>query len=152
MSADEAWSELKRTEAAMVQARMAFMATDWGPVLRRALETWDGVPTALGLLRILPRERVEPFAGGLLAMAVVTHGQIGIVRELLASLGPGWMSANARGFVEDTIASPDATDEQFRRLAELLRELDELELLTLVVAAAAESEDPDIREVAEDFR
>lgn len=151
MSGEEAWSVFKQADQAMVQARMAFMASDWEPVLRTALETWDHVPTALGLLRILPAERVAPFGDVLLEMAIVTHAQIGVVRELLARLGPGWMSANARGFVERTIASPGSTDEQFRRLAELLRELDEPDLLALVVAAAARSEDPDIREVAEDF-
>jgi hypothetical protein len=134
----------------MVGARMALMATDWEPVVRDALSTSDK-ETALRLLQILPDERTVPFANALLPLTLRSKPYVGIVRELLASLGHGWMSANGRDFVEHTISSSDATEEEFRRLAELLDELNEPELLALVVDAARRSDDPDILEVAEDY-
>jgi hypothetical protein len=76
---------------------------------------------------------------------------VAIVRELLRSLGPGWMTANAREFVERTISSPHCTEEDFHRLAELLVELSEPKLLEMVVDAAGRSDDPDIRDVAHDY-
>jgi hypothetical protein len=136
----------------MIEARTALMATDWEPVVHRALIGWDDVGTALRMLEVLPPERLSAFADALLPMAIVTHGHLGTVRRLLASLGRGWMSANARDFVEQTISSPASTYEEFRRLAELLRELDEAELLDLLVEAARTDDDPDIVEVADDFR
>jgi hypothetical protein len=92
-----------------------------------------------------------PFTDALLPLALRSKPYVAIVRELLRSLGPGWLSANARDFVERTLSSPDATDEEFHRLAELLVELDEPELLKMVVDAAGRSDDPDIREIAEDY-
>lgn len=145
-----AWRRFTEAEREMVVARMELIATDWEPVVRHALSTSDK-EAALRLLQLLPDERTVPFADDLLPLALRSKPYVAIVRELLASLGHGWMSANARDFVERTISAPDATYEEFRRLAELLKALDEPELLTLVVDAAGTSDDPDILEVAEDF-
>lgn len=150
MSADAAWRRFTAAERELIGARMALVASDWEPVVRRALSTAD-TETALRLLQVLPDERTVPFADALLPLALRSKPYVAIVRELLRSLGPGWMSANARAFVEQTISSPDATEEDFHRLAELLVELDEPELLKMVVDAAGRSGDPDIREVAEDY-
>lgn len=150
MSADAAWRRFTDAEREMIGARMALVATDWEPVVRRALSTADK-ETALRLLQLLPDDRTVPFADALLPLALRSKPYVAIVRELLRSLGPGWMSANARDFVEQTISSPDATEEEFHRLAELLVELNEPELLKMVVDAAGRSDDPDIREVAEDY-
>lgn len=150
MSSETAWQKFTDAERAMIEARMALIATDWEPVVRRALSTSDK-ETALRLLQILPDERTRPFADALLPLALRSKPYVGVVRQLLASLGPGWMSANARDFVEQTISSPNATEEEFHRLAELLDELNEPDLLKMVVDAARRSDDPDIREVAEDY-
>jgi len=150
MSADAAWQRFTKAEQDMVVARMQLIATDWEPVVRRALATEDK-ETALRLLQTLPDDRTVPFAYDLLPLALRSKPYVAMVRERLASLGPGWLSMHARDFVEQAMTSTDSTEEEFRQLAHLLRELDELELLSLVVEAAQNSDDPDIREVAEDF-
>jgi len=150
VSPELAWQRFVEAERKMVVTRMALIATDWEPVVRDALST-SGKETALRLLQILPDKRTVPFADALLPLALRSKPYVGIVRELLASLGHGWMSANGRDFVERTISSPDATEEEFRRLAVLLDELNKPELLALVVDAARRSDDPDILEVAEDY-
>jgi hypothetical protein len=71
-------------------------------------------------------------------------------REALGRVDPGWLSTALAPEVERTL--PDADDEVFRRLAELLDHLGQEALLARVVSAAEDSDDEDIREVADDFR
>jgi hypothetical protein len=72
-------------------------------------------------------------------------------RWAIASLDRAWLEANIEPYVWQHLG-PEATDEQYRRLGELLDGLGLRKLLQKLVEGAAASPDANIRAVAEDFR
>jgi hypothetical protein len=152
MNPERAWRRYQEAEDAYYDARARLMETEYEPVVRRALNTAAGRGTALRLLADTSSpERLMDWFDALVAVAIRTHPELGLVRQMLASLDPGWLSTNLTPFVEQVISSSESGWEEFRRLAELLDALGQTELLDRVVKAAAASPDEDTRDVAEDF-
>ena len=71
-------------------------------------------------------------------------------RSAIAALDRTWMETNIEPYVWQHLG-PEATDWEYRRLAELLRGLGLRDVLRILVERASASADQDIREVAEDF-
>jgi hypothetical protein len=151
MNPEKAWRRYQEAEDAYFTARKRLLETDHEPIVRRALRTAAGRGTALRLLAGWPPERLMDYFDALLPVAIGTHGDLALVRRMLARLDPGWLYSNLTPFVEQVISSPASGWEEFRRLAELLDALGQTQLLETVVKAAAASPDEDIRDVAEDF-
>jgi hypothetical protein len=152
MNPERAWRRYREAEEAYYDARARLMETDYEPVVRRALNTAAGRGTALRLLADTSSpERLMDWFDALIAVAIRTHPELGLVRQMLASLDPGWLYSNLTPFVEQVISSSESGWEEFRRLAELLDALGQTELLDRVVKAAAAFPDEDTRDVAEDF-
>jgi hypothetical protein len=93
------------------------------------------------------RRRLLP---DLVAVASIDVRGLPFVRSAIASLDRTWLEANIEPHVWLQLG-PEASDEHYRRLAELLRGLRLRDLLRKLVDRAATSLDANIREVAEDF-
>jgi hypothetical protein len=144
------WSGLLDAERQYVAARRAVVGlgdrlTD---VLRSALGQPAQRGTALRLLLVVDVERRLEVFPELVRLAAVGHSDVGLVREVIGSLPHYWVEANIGREVRPLL--DDGGYEEYRRLAELLQGLDS-GLLSELVDRARRSEDPDIREVADDF-
>jgi hypothetical protein len=104
----------------------------------RVLERWPEVQRR----RLLP----DLIAASTSVSAPLFFG----ARLAIASLERTWLEATIEPYIWQQLG-PEATDEQYRRLAELVRTLGLRDLLKTLVDRAAASPDENIREVAEDF-
>jgi hypothetical protein len=147
----EPWEELVRAEEAYVAKRVELFASGAEPQLRLALASPRGVGTALRVLVDAPLELVMELFDVLFVAATTTHSQVGLARDVLGRLDPGWLASALSSPVEERLSHPDADWEDYRRLAELLLALGQRTHLTAVVERARRSNDEDVREVAEDF-
>jgi hypothetical protein len=145
------WQDLVAAEQAYFAARMALYKADPEAELRAALGSARGRGTALRALRDAPVELVMDLIEPLTEAATTTHGEVGLAREVLGRVDPGWLAGVLPPLVEQRLA-PAADWEDYRRLAELLSTLGQHALLAEVVRRAAGSDDEDIREVAADFQ
>jgi hypothetical protein len=85
----------------------------------------------------------------LIDLAAVSHSDIQLVRDVILSIDRQWLAIHIEPEV-DRVLDNAQEYEEFRRLAELLKMMESPHLASLVARAAA-SDDPDIREVAQDF-
>jgi hypothetical protein len=144
------WTELVAAESDLYAARRRFVAeaVDEESVLREAL----GQPsrgTALRLLVSRPEDLRAALLPELVELAAAGPADVALCRDAIASLPESVLRERGlERLVLDVLAG--ASDWEFRRLAELLDRVDRTLLAQLVELAAA-SEDPDIREVADDF-
>ena len=144
------WQAVVDAERQHQLAAAAFTMPEMLAVLREVLRDGPGQATAVRLVRTLPDDRVRDLVPELVQAALISRPEILVpAREALGRLDAGWLSLALRPEVERVL--PDADWEVYRRLAELLRHLGQEALLARVVAAAAESDDEDVREVADDF-
>lgn len=79
------------------------------------------------------------------------HPTCGKARRILHVLDPTELRSLLAPMVDAFLADPDMGWQEFRGLAMRLDRPGLEDLLTRVTAAAAESDNPDVREVAEDF-
>lgn len=84
--------------------------------------------------------------------AATTHGHVGLARDVLGRLDPGWLSRALAPLVDDALDGENADWETYRRTAEVLDLLGQEALLMSLVERARSSEDPDVLEVAEDYQ
>jgi hypothetical protein len=163
VSHDELWMAYVRAEQAADEALRVFMAA-----LPPRLDYQGGPPDVVGhlaprlhgrdciyALRVLersPETERRRLLPDLVAVAS-THTwapEFLLARPAIASLDRKWLEANIEPCVWQQLG-PDATDWQYRRLAELLRGLGMRDLLNKVIERASANADENIREVAEDF-
>lgn len=148
---DELWRQLVAAENAFFAARMALFQSgaDIPGLVVRALDDPSGRGTALRLLPLLDEDARRQVFPQLVELASWGHGYTRDIRDIILSLDRSWVLTHVPPEV-DRVLQQSPTYEEYRRLAELLRMLESPYLSSLVHAAAA-SDDPDIREVANDF-
>ncbi len=104
--------------------------------------------------RILSSAHPSVTSGALPALApllLVSHSLLGACRTLVLRLPPAELLDFLQRLTATVVDSSTSDYEAYRRLAELLRAAGASEALTVLVRAASRSEDPDIKEVEEDF-
>jgi len=79
----------------------------------------------------------------------MSHRNAVLTREVLARLPREELELRLRPLISERLN--DADDDEYRRLAEALAHLGLEDVLAELVARAIESDDPHVREVAEDF-
>ena len=149
---DELWLAYCRAEQAADETLRPFLAAVPDPVAFLAPHLQHrGRVYALRVLERrseVERRRLLP---DLVAVASITVRELRFVHSAIASLDRAWLEANIEPYVWQQLG-PEATDEHYRRLAELLYGLGLRDLLNKLVDRAAASTDEETREVAADFR
>jgi hypothetical protein len=149
------WEDLvDADEAYLAQRRAMYEAGIMQSQLRLALATAAGRGVALQVLSDAPVELVAELLDPVFAVSLATHGPLGLAREVLARLDPEWLGPRLRVLVDRRLDAPDPEEpyEDYRRIAELLDSLGQRAILADVVRRAEASDDPDVVEVADDFR
>lgn len=155
----EQWQRLVRADTeyfaarqAMFQARHALLMSgaDLMPLLRQALQNPFERGAALHLLEALGDDARRAAFPELVDLASFSHGMIQLVRDLVLSIDRSWLEAHLPQEIQ-AVLQRSSTYEEYRRFAELLQQAHSPYLATLL-ARAAGSKDPDIRELADDFQ
>jgi hypothetical protein len=148
---DQLWSDLLLAERQFADARGRLLATHGSlhSVLEPALRDPTQRRTALRVLQTLDEPTRREYFSTLVELASVAHVDIMLVRDVLLSLDTVWVRSNIWLQIEETLKT-QGTDEEYRRYAEILHIID-ARLLGKLVGLALQSEDADVREVAEDF-
>ena len=120
------------------------------PLIATALSDPSRRHTGLRLLEIFPETSSRLHLVALVALASWAHGDIDLVRALLARIDRAWLLAHLEAPVASILGTGD--DEEHRRVAELYKHLGERELLAKHLRVCAAHTSSDIREIAEDFR
>src|SRR5919108_363940 len=146
------WVELVEAEERYHAAHWKFnrYCGDRVEVFRNALKGVRGRATALRLLLNAREDERRSLLPTLIDLASVGTADIGLVRDVIKSLDRTWVLQHIGRYSDPVLASGGY--EEYRRLAELFRELDSPALLSELVKKALGSSDPDVREVGEDFR
>ncbi len=118
--------------------------------LRRGLTDVGGAPIALRVLGDSPIELTMGLFDRVF-WATQSNGLVRLARELVAKLDPGWLFVALPPLVRARLDSPEADYADYRRIAGLLTEVDQIALLADLVAKARTSVDPDILEVADEY-
>lgn len=149
---DALWRRFCAAEDEYFAARVALLKSgvDVTPLIATALSDPSRRVTGLRLLEILPEAASRLHLNALVALASWAHGDMGLVRELLARIDRTWLLANLNAPVASILGAGD--DEEYRRVAELYKHLSERELLAKHLRLCAGHTSPDVREIAEDFR
>lgn len=149
---DNLWSDLLLAERQFSNARGRLLAAHASlhDVLDPALRDPAQRRSALRFLQTLDEPTRREYFPTLIGLASVGHVDIALVRDVILSLDREWLSSAVWAPVEERLHA-EATDEEYRRYAELLRVLDP-KLLGRLVELALSSGDEDTREVGEDFR
>jgi hypothetical protein len=152
-SASDLWREYVDAEVRYNLARARFVAASRQQrheLLTSALE--HGGPSerhaALQLLRARPESERIAALPALVRVASHEQGLALLVRDVIGSISRRRMVENIEQYSDPLLESGGW--EEYRRLAELFITLD-AGLLSRLVRRAAQSRDPDIREVADDF-
>jgi hypothetical protein len=150
--------ESERIWLAYVQAEQAYREAmgelrhiDMVTALRAGLTNLPWRRAALAALRASDVGLSEALLAELFGLATAAHAQLRAVRECIVRVPRDVLEVRLDPLVRQLIAEPGADYEAYRRIAELLRELEFWPLLAALTDAAAASGDADIREVAEDF-
>lgn len=151
-SAADMWEELVRAESAFYRARQQYVQNRGGSTeeIRQALSDPVQRGTALRLLKVLPEDVPRQVISELLDAASFASGDITTAREVIRSINGAWLHDALPRELDRILDPKTATDEEFRRLAELLIEVAP-DLLGGLVEKARLNPDPDIQEVARDF-
>jgi hypothetical protein len=144
------WAALHNAETAMYEARMRFAqnVTDVQGVLDRALRAPHQRGTALRFLQIADESVRRALFATLLGLATVSHSDLNLVRAVIQSIDRDWVNDQLEQRVPRLLETAGA--EEYRRLAELLKQLNS-PALPMVLSKAYQQPDEDIREVAADF-
>ena len=145
------WEAVCHAEASYKNARIALIsgATDIISVLRQALQRPDQRGTALRCFECLTEIQKRELFPELVRLASVGHSDIQLCRDAILSLPREWVCSRIDGEVSPLLAS--ASEEEYRRIAELYLELDGT-LLERHLDRALQHSDFEVREVAADFR
>ncbi|MCA1995148.1 MAG: hypothetical protein LDL41_24330 [Coleofasciculus sp. S288] len=147
----ELWHKVFEKEIAYIQARQNFLnnCTDRIELIKKALHNPTQRGTALRLIVYLKIEELQSLFDALVDLASVSHSDIELCRKAILSLPKTWVLANIEKTAEPLLQ--DGTDEEYRRLLELYIDIDR-ELAQRLALRALQHDDPDIREVGEDFQ
>lgn len=147
----ELWHKVFEKEIAYIQARQDFLknCTDRIGLIKKALHNPTERGTALRLIEYLNLEERQSLFDDLVDLASVSHSDLELCRKVILSLPKTWLLANIEKRTEPLLQ--DGTDEEYRRLLELYIDIDR-ELTQRLAIRALQQDDPDIREVGEDFQ
>ncbi|GLZ79591.1 hypothetical protein Afil01_43980 [Actinorhabdospora filicis] len=145
------WTALVEAERQLARARAEFYQRAEGrsEVLAAALQgpsNWDR-GTALAFLGKIPDDVPELLDQ--LVENATSHAWALVARRAIAAGRRELVTPLLRRIVRERLETADAED--YRRLAELLRHMNDDEALGELVRRAADLEDPDMQEVARDF-
>jgi hypothetical protein len=149
---EDLWLAYCHAEQEADEALRLFLATVSDPIgflgtnLRHT-----GRVYALRVLERFPEEDRRRLLPDLVAVAATTVRDLRLVRAAIASFDRRWLQSNIEGHVWKQLG-PEASDEQYRRLAELLDGLGLAPSLEKLLDRAAASPDQEIRQVAADWR
>ncbi len=146
------WMDVEAAENTYFAKRADMFAAGGTQQLLLAMANPSGAPMAMRILKDLPCDKTMELFEPVFARATSTHGYVSLARELLSRLDAGWLFHALRPVIKRRLESPEADWEDYRRIAEVLRELDQHAHLADLVVRAEQSSDTDILEVAEDFR
>jgi hypothetical protein len=134
----------------MYDARMRFVhnVSDIRSVLEQALRTPHQRGTALRFLLIADESARRGLFPTLLGLVTVSHSDLNLVRSVIQSIDRDWVNGQLERRVPRMLETAGA--EEYRRLAELLKQL-KSPVLPMVLSKASQQPDEDIREVAADF-
>jgi hypothetical protein len=147
----ELWQKVFDQETAYIKARQDFLnnSPDRIGFIKKALHNPTERGTALRLIEYLKLEERQNLFDDLLDLASVSQSDIELCRKAILSLPKNWLLANIEKSAE--LLLQNGTDEEYRRLLELYLDIDR-ELVKRLAQRAVEHDDPDIREVGEDFQ
>ena len=148
------WEDLVEAECAYRdRCAQLYAAGVMTEQLRLALADFSGRDMALRVLLDAPPETVLELLDPVFDLSVSLHGPLVPAREVLARLDQDRLAPPLAVLVARRLDDPDPQypDDDYRRVAELLDLLGQRDLLAEVVRRAEASDNPDIREVAEDF-
>jgi hypothetical protein len=150
VSSDD-WLEVCRTEREYFEARMRFFRSAKDPVgiLRDALSRPAERGTALRVLAGMDERTIRALLPDLVLLASHVNRDLYAARGIIQRFERSWLRSELPRILDDILE--DASDEEYRRLAELLRGMDEPDLLSRLTIRARTTDDPAIREVADDF-
>ncbi|HEY9650961.1 MAG TPA: hypothetical protein V6C95_09880 [Coleofasciculaceae cyanobacterium] len=145
------WHKVFENEIAYIQARQDFLnnCNDRIGLFKKALNNPSERGTALRLLEYLNLEERQSLFDELIDLASVSHSDIELCRKAILALPTNWLLANIEKSAEPLLE--DGTDEEYRRLLELYIDIDR-DLTQKLAIRALQHDDPDIREVGEDFQ
>ncbi len=147
----ELWQKVFNQEIAYIQARQDFLNNCPNRIgfIQKALHNPTERGTALRLIEYLKLEERQSLFDDLLDLASVSQSDIEICRKAILSLPKNWLLSNIEKSAEPLLQ--DGTDEEYRRLLELYLDMDR-ELAKRLAQRAVQHDNPDIREVGEDFQ
>lgn len=147
----ELWQKVFDQETAYIQSRQDFLNNCFDRIglIKKALHNPSERGTALRLIEYLKLEERQSLFDDLIDLASVSQSDIELCRKVILSLPKNWLLANIEKSAEPLLQ--DGTDEEYRRLLELYLDIDR-ELTKRLAHRAVEHDDPDIREVGEEFQ
>ena len=119
-------------------------------VLQERLRSGANRVGALWTLLFLPESVRRRYLRELLGLATFAHSDLGLARMVLLSLDRVWLAEKLRTPLDDLLSSPSATEDEFRRAAELAQQVG-AGLLARVTERARVHKNEEIQEVASDF-
>lgn len=145
------WHQLLTQEEAYFSSRQAFLTQSSNrlSIIKDALDNPSERATALQLCLYLTESERQALFDELVKLASIGHCDIELVRQAILSLPLSWLSTHIETVAESLLEK--GTDEEYRRLLELYINIDE-DLAQRLVKRALQHEEPDIREVGEDFK
>lgn len=148
---ERAWLKFAQAEQAYIEALADLRHFDMEPMLREGLLNLQWRRQALGILRSSDVKLCEKLLPELFELATVGHSLIAAVRRCIRRIPRERLVVQLVPLVQQLTEDPNSDYEAYRRIAELLREIECWPLLGVLVRAASTSSDVDILEVAEDF-
>ncbi|MBL7496589.1 hypothetical protein I6A84_19540 [Frankia sp. CNm7] len=149
----EPWEELAEAENTYFAIRMRMFAAGAETQLRKALATPRGRRTALRVLLEAPAELRMDLIEPVFEATLGSTAEVATARAVLRLVDPGWLTMALRPLLLQRFSdSREPIDwSEYRRAAELLGELGQPALLGLLLSLGSETDDPDVREVVDDF-
>jgi len=151
VSNEFAWDQVVRAERSYAEALAELSVADLSQVVGPALKTPAERRTALRVLRDCEPALTEEVFPQLSSLLLVSHSLLEECRRLVLRIDSLDLTSLLGQLVEQVVDDPDADYETFRRLAELLKRSGDSVVLAELLGHAANSRDPDIREVAIEF-
>ncbi len=152
MDAGSKCEAIVKAEQAYFSLRMALHASgEEASQLRLAFGSRRGAEMALRYVRDARIELVVDLLPELVEMAMTTNSQVLLTREVLARVDPEAIRALTGPTAKRLIDEPDTTDFEFRKIIEFLLFVGDAATVRSMVDAAARSDDPYLKELAEEY-
>ncbi|NNH75282.1 hypothetical protein HLB23_36445 [Nocardia uniformis] len=150
---DAEWEALRETEQKHFHLRHEIWSSpDAATQFRAALKSAKYRRTALRTLEDAPKPLIASLFSELFDETLGSPEYVGLARAALMRLEKYALSQQLYPHVHNLLDRDDITDWEYRRVCELLDEAHASDLLRAVVDRASTSKDPNIVEVAEDYR